>query len=310
MKAVRIHAFGGPEQLRFEDTRIPEPKVGEVLVRVRAASVNPVDAKLAKNALAGFVTVVLPWIPGGDFSGVVATLGPGITDLRIGDAVFGSRPTGTPGTYGEFVAVPAATLAAKPRLLSHVEAASVPIGAQTAWQGLFDHGLLQAGQTVVIHGGAGGVGTFAVQLAHWKGARVIATGSSHNLDYLRAIGADEVIDYQQTAFESVVRDADLVLDLVGDETQRRSFGVLKPCGRLVSTVLPPSEAEATRYEVYAMQMHMEASGVELAQIAALIDAGQLRAFVTDTFPLERAADAWRKVAQGHTRGKIVLEVAA
>ncbi|HEY4232969.1 MAG TPA: NADP-dependent oxidoreductase [Lacipirellulaceae bacterium] len=310
MKAIQLHEFGGPENLRLEDARIPEPRVGEVLVRVAAASVNPVDAKLAKNALRGFVTVDLPWIPGADFSGLIVTLGPGIDDFNIGDAVFGSRPTGSQGTSAEFVAVPASTIALKPKLLTHVEAASVPIGALTAWQGLFDHGRLQPGQTVLIHGGSGGVGTFAVQLAHWKGANVIATCSAENLDYVRALGADEVIDYEITRFQTVVKHVDLVFDLVGGETLQNSFGVLAPGGRLVSTVAQPPEAEATKYEVYATQMHMEASGPDLAEIAALFDSGAIRTFVTETYPLERAAEAWHKMAEGHTRGKIVLEVAA
>jgi NADPH:quinone reductase-like Zn-dependent oxidoreductase len=310
MKAVQIHKFGGPDQLRYEEAPMPEPKLGEVLVRVHAASVNPADAKLAKDALRGFVTVDLPWIPGGDFSGVVKTLGPGIRDLKIGDAVFGSRPTGTQGTSAEFVAVPATTVTAKPKLLTHVEAASVPIGAQTAWQGLFEHGQLEPGQTVLIHGGSGGVGTFAVQLAHWKGARVLATGSADNLDYIRALGADEAIDYQQMRFETVAKDVDLVFDLAGGETQTRSFEVIKPGGRLISTVSPPSEQDAARYEVYAYQMHMQASGPQLAEIAALLDSGAIRTFVTKTYPLDKTADAWREIAGGHTRGKIVLEIAA
>jgi NADPH:quinone reductase-like Zn-dependent oxidoreductase len=183
MKAIRVHDFKERDNLRFEHAPIPEPKLGEVLVRIRAASVNPVDLKLAEDALHGFVTVDLPWIPGGDFSGVIASFGPGINDFAIGDAVFGSRPTGTPGTYSEYVAAPASTIAMKPQKLSHVEAASVPIAAQTAWQGLFEHGSLQRGQTVLIHGGSGGVGSFAVQLARWRGAIVLATASKRNLDY-------------------------------------------------------------------------------------------------------------------------------
>jgi NADPH:quinone reductase-like Zn-dependent oxidoreductase len=310
MKVVQIHKFGGAEQLRYEDARMPVAKAGEILVRVYAAAVNPVDAKLAKDGLHGFVTVDLPWIPGGDFSGVVTTLGAGIRDLKIGEAVFGSRPTGTQGTSAEFIAVPASTVAAKPKLLTHVEAASVPIGAQTAWQGLFDHGQLKRGQTVLIHGGSGGVGTFAVQLAHWKGAHVLATGSADNLDYINALGADKTIDYNQTRFETVARDVDLVLDLIGGDTQQRSFAVLKRGGRLVSTVAPPAEDEAAKREVFAMQMHMQASGTQLAQIAGLLDSGEIRTCVTKTYPLEKAADAWREIANGHTRGKIVLEIAA
>jgi NADPH:quinone reductase-like Zn-dependent oxidoreductase len=307
MKAIRVHQYGGPEQLRYEDAPVPQPSEDQVLVRVQAASVNPIDYKLASGALRQVMPLNFPWIPGGDFSGVVEAVGPAVTVVVRGEAVYGNSPGG--GAYAEFVAASAGMVAPRPRTLGPVEAASVPLAAQTAWQGLFDHGHLRPGQTVLILGAAGGVGTFAVQLAHWKGARVLATGSAANADYLRSLGADQAIDYRATPFESVAKDVDLVLDLVGGEAQRRSFGVLKPGGSLISTVQPPSQEEAARHEVHAMMMRMQPSTRGLVQLAELLDAGTIRTVVTHTYPLAEAQDAWRQIMSGHTRGKIVLQVA-
>ena len=308
MKAIRLDQYGGPERLRYEDAPTPQPSEGQVLVRVQAASVNPIDYKLASGAFRQMMPLNFPWAPGHDFSGVVETVGPGVAGLKRGDAVYGSRPGG--GAYAEFVAAPFGTVAPKPTKLSPVEAASVPGAAQTAWLGLFDHGHLQRGQTVLIHAAAGGVGTFAVQLAHWKGARVLATGSAANADYLRSLGADQAIDYRGASFESVAADVDLVLDLVGGETQQRSFGVLKPGGRLVSTVQPPSQEEAARRKVQATMMVMQPSSELLRQLAGLLDAGAIRTVVTKTYPLSQAPDAWTYLMSGHTRGKVVLEIPA
>jgi NADPH:quinone reductase-like Zn-dependent oxidoreductase len=308
MKAVRVHAYGGPEQLRLEEA--PQPKVenGKVLVRIHAASVNPIDFKLASGNMRQIMPINFPWIPGGDFSGIVEEIGPGVTGLSKGDAVYGDASGG--GAYAEFYAGPASMIAPKPRQLSDAEAASVPLAAQTAWQGLFDHGRLERGETVLIHGAAGGVGTFAVQLAHLKGAKVLATGSAANTDYLRSFGADTVIDYKATPFESVAKNVDLVLDLIGGETQRRSFGVLKPGGRLIATAQPPSAEEAAKHKVEAQMMSMKASTTNLAQLSELLDAGKLKTIVAKTYPLAQARDAWTEIMSGHTRGKIVLEVAS
>ena len=185
----------------------------------------------------------------------------------------------------------------------------MPLAAQTAWQGLFDHGRLERGETVLIHGAAGGVGTFAVQLAHWKGAKVLATASAENADYLRSLGADTVIDYKATPFESVAKNVDLVFDLIGGETQRRSFGVLKPGGRLVATAQPPSPEEAAKHKVEAKMMRMEASTANLIKLTELLDAGKIKTVLTKTYSLAQARDAWTEIMSGHTRGKIVLQVA-
>lgn len=308
MKAIRVYAYGGPEQLRLEETPQPRVESGKVLVRIHAASVNPIDFKLASGNMRQIMPISFPWIPGGDFSGIVEEVGPGVTGLAKGDAVYGDASGG--GAYAEFYAGPASMIALKPRRLSDIEAASVPLAGQTAWQGLFEHGRLERGETVLIHAAAGGVGTFAVQLAHWKGARVLATTSADNADYVRSLGADTVIDYKATPFESVARNVDLVFDLIGGDTQRRSFAVLKPGGRLVATAQPPSAEEAANHKVEAKMMQMKAATSNLKQLAELLDAGSVKTTIAKTYSLAKAREAWAEIMSGRTRGKIVLEVAS
>lgn len=308
MKAIRFHEYGGPENLREEDAPDPRAASGQVLVRVHAASVNPIDHKLASGVMRKIMPLEFPWIPGGDFSGIVEAVGAGVTGFKKGDAVCGDTPGG--GSYAQLVATSADLVAAKPGKLSHVEVASVPLAGQTAWQALFDHGRLERGQTVLIHGASGGVGMFAVQLAHWKGAKVLATASASNLDFVRSLGADTAIDYKATPFESVAKNVDLVLDLIGGETQHRSFGVLKPGGALIATAQPPSEQEAARHKVRATMVRMQASAKNLTELAKLLDAGTIKTIVSKKYPLAQARSAWRDILTGHTRGKIVLEVTA
>ncbi|HEV3303862.1 MAG TPA: NADP-dependent oxidoreductase [Planctomycetaceae bacterium] len=306
MKTIRLDQYGGPEELHYEDVSIPQPSEGQLLVRVQAASINPIDYKLASGAFRHMMPLHFPWIPGDDFAGVVEAVGPGVTSQKPGDTVYGDSPGG--GPYAEFVVASAGMVAPMPAKLSPIEAASVPVAAQTAWQGLFEHGRLERGQTVLIHAAAGGVGSFAVQLARWKGARVLATSSAKNADYLQSLGADQVIDYRATPFESVATGMDLILDLLGGETQQRSFSVLKLGGRLVSTVQPPSEDEAVRRKLHATMMVMKPSAEGLKQLARLVDAGTIRTVVTKTYPLSQAQDAWKYQMSGHTRGKVVLEI--
>src|SRR5947207_2814147 len=212
MKAIRIHAYGGPEQLRYEDAPTPKPRDGEVLVRVHATSVNPWDLKLASGMFRESIKLEMPYIPGSDFSGVVESIGGGgITHVKKADAVYGDCPR---GSCAQFVVAPADTVALKPKRLNDIEAASVPVAAQTAYEGLFEQGKLERGQSVLIHAAAGGVGSFAVQLAHWKGATVYATASAENADFVRTLGADHFIDYKATPFESVAKNMDVVLDLL------------------------------------------------------------------------------------------------
>jgi NADPH:quinone reductase-like Zn-dependent oxidoreductase len=306
MKAIRFHEYGTADVLRLDDVSAPQPGPGQVLVRIRAASVNAMEHKLITGALKAFVPIELPFIPGGDFAGVVETVAEDVTAYAPRDEVYGCSGFG--GSYAEFVAVPATSVARKPKSLSFVEAASVPVAGLTAWQALFDQGHLQGGQTVLIQGAAGGVGSMAVQLAHVKGATVFATASASNKEYLESLGADTVIDYRTTRFEDVARDVDLVFDMVGGETQQRSFAVLKPGGRIVSIVGQPSAEEAARHSVQAVALYMQPSAEELDTLSALLDSGTIKATVTGTFPLSDAARAVQQSASGHTRGKIVLEV--
>lgn len=248
-------------------------------------------------------------IPGRDLSGVVEEIGYGVTALARGDEVYAMLDYGCDGAEAEFTIALPSELAPKPRTLDHVQAAAVPLTALTAWQALFVHASLAAGQTILIHGAAGGVGIFAVQLARWAGAHVIATASARNRDFLRELGANEIIDYTTTRFEEVVHDVDLVFDLVGGDTLVRSWQVVKPGGVLVSVVSPrPSFAEAKAHGVRPVWFIVEPNREQLIQIGALIDAGRIRPIIDTVLPLSQARQAYEQGARGHTRGKIVLRV--
>jgi len=306
MKAVRFHAYGGPEVLAYEEAPTPVPQAGQVLVRVHAAGVNPVDWKVREGYLRAALDLPMPVTPGGDVSGVVEAIGPGVSDLKPGDVVFGG--TGLLGGYAEYAAINAGFLTAKPKSLDHVQAASVPLAAMTGWQALFDKGGLVKGQRVLIHAAAGGIGTFAVQFARHRGAHVIGTASVGNLDYVKQLGAHEVVDYRASRFEDVVRDVDLVLDLIGGDAEARSWSVLKPGGILVSVVGEPSQEKAKEAGVRASSIYLSPNNVQLREIAALIDSGHVRTTVSATFPLSEAAAAQDSSRTGRTRGKIVLKV--
>ena len=308
MKAVRIHEYGGPEALRYEDVPRPKPRADEVLIRVRAAGVNPVDWKVRRGELRGLWRHPLPLIPGWDAAGVVVTAGRRARRFTAGDEVYGLLDVHRDGAYAEYAVARESVLAPKPGSADYLRAAAVPMAALAAWQSLFHAGGLQAGQTVLIHGAAGGVGSFAVQLAKWKGARVTGTAPERNHGFLREMGADEILDDDRTRFESVVRDADVVLDTIGGGTLARSWGVLRPGGILVSIAGQPSPEEAVKRGVrqaFVMAMPMAA---ELAEIAALVDSGHLRPAVETVLPLAQAREAHALSQSGHTRGKIVLRV--
>jgi len=325
MRAVVIDATGGPEVLR--STLIPRAvrRDGEYLVKVVAAAINPIDAKTRAGRgraadIAGFPTVL-----GNDFSGVVVE-SPSSSDLlrpqvfqaqafQPGDSVFGMLTVPQQqGTYAEFISVPAAYVAAKPSTLTHREAAGVPLAAQTAWGMLVDVGLVRRGQRILIHGGGGGVGHFAIQIARHFGAEITATGSAGNQKWMRELGADRVIDYTAERFEEVVGDVDVVIDLIGnvhDNTGTRSLSVLRPGGLLVNAPTgswPSHAVDAEAAGVRAVPFTLTPSGETLARIGALIDAGDLRVQVSQVFPLAEVADAHRSLETGHTRGKIVLIV--
>lgn len=310
MQAVRIHEFGGLDSLRVEDAPTPEPGEGEVLVRVRAAGINPVDWKTcAGEAIATRLKDSFPFIPGWDVSGVVEAVGTGVSDFRPGDAVCGMVrwPLGG-GGYAEYVAAPGEDLVPRPGTMDDAQAAGLPLAALTAWQALFDAADLQAGQTVLIHAAAGGVGHLAVQLAKWKGAHVTGTASARNEPFLRELGIDRVIDYNRTRFEDVARDVDVVLDGVGGEIQERSWSVLKAGGMLASIRGRPDAEQAAARGVRAQYISVRADATELRAIADLAARGLLNVHVDDTFPLKEVRKAHEKSKTGHTRGKVVLRV--
>jgi NADPH:quinone reductase-like Zn-dependent oxidoreductase len=308
MKAIQIHKYGGPEVLKYEDAPRPQPQVGEVLVRVYAAAVNPIDWKVREGHMKDFWPHKFPLILGWDLSGVVEELGKGASRFKIGDEVYSVPDPTRNGAYADYVVVCESELALKPNSLHHVHAAAVPLAALTAWQSLFDTAQLQPGQRVLIHAGSGGVGHFAVQLAKWKGAYVIATASKKNQEFLRDLGADETIDYGRQRFEDVARNMDLVLDPIGGDTQERSWQVLKKGGTLLSVVAPPSPDKAKALGVQAIFVASHPNGAELAKIAELIDAGNLKPIVNRTLPLSEARRAHELGQTGQIHGKIVLRV--
>jgi NADPH:quinone reductase-like Zn-dependent oxidoreductase len=308
MKAIRIHNYGGPEVLRYEDAPRPEPQAGEVLVRVHAAGVNPIDWKVREGHMKDLWPHKFPLILGWDVSGTVEEVGPGVSRFKIGDEVYSIPDPTRNGAYADYIVVRESELSLKPTSLHHIRAAAVPLAALTAWQSLFDTAQLQPGQRVLIHAGSGGVGHFAVQLAKWKGAYVFATASTKNQDLLRELGVDEPIDYTQQRFEDVARNIDVVLDTIGGETQERSWSVLKKGGVLVSLVRPPSEEKATELGVRAAFMAGHPSGAQLAEIAKLIDSGEPKPVIDRILPLSEVRRAHELSQSGHTHGKIVLRV--
>ena len=308
MKAVRIHTYGGPEVLKYEEAPRPKPGAGELLIRVHAAGVNPVDWKIREGYFKQRLNYSLPLILGWDLSGVVEATVPGIVRLKAGDEVYSRPDFSRDGAYAEYIVVRESEVALKPRSIDHIHAAAIPLAALTAWQSLFDTAGLGAGQKVLIHAAAGGVGSFAVQLAKWKGTYVIGTASGRNQEFLRKLGADQTIDYQTTHFEDVVHDVDVVFDTIGGDTQRRSWKVLKKGGILVSIVGPPSAEEAVAHGVRQASVFVQPSATQLTELANLVDSGKLKPVVETVLPLSEARRAHELSQTGHTHGKIVLRV--
>jgi NADPH:quinone reductase-like Zn-dependent oxidoreductase len=321
MKAIRLLEFGGP--LVFDDVPAPAIARNEVLVKIKSTAVNHLDLVKASGALRQILPIDLPWIPGHEFSGVVEQVGSDVADYAPGDAVFGTSEL---GAYAEFLAIKPATIVKKPSNLSFEEAASVPVASETAWEGLFTHGHLEKGQTILIHGGAGAVGAYAVQLASHAGATVIATASGDDEAYIKSIGASRVINYREAPFEKILGEkVDVVFDLIGGDAQTRSFLVLKEGGHLISATQPVSQEETARYHVSGEMMRLAPSADMLGRIARLLEEGAIRSDVATVYALKDAAQAWRDVAgklpgvhgvlpraPGETRrrahGKIVLRV--
>ena len=307
MKAVVAHEYGAPEVLKFEEYTRPEPKEDEVLVRVIASGVNPADPLTLSGKYAREFGTHLPLIPGYDIAGIVEKTGAKVANLKSGDAVYGYPTFG--GGWAEYVTVKQWEVAAKPKTLSFAEAAAVPMGALTAWQALVDTAQLHPGQTILVHGGSGGVGSFAVQIAKARGARVIATASTANQDLLKQLGADVAIDYTKTRFEGVAKDLDAVLDPVGKETLARSYGVVKKGGIVMSLVARPDPVELERRGIRGAAISVHPDSEDLAEIARLIDAGKIKPVVTEVLPLSEAIAAQRQAETHHTRGKLVLRIA-
>jgi NADPH:quinone reductase-like Zn-dependent oxidoreductase len=304
MRAARIHAAGGPEALRVESVPVPVPGAGEVLVRVHYASINPVDWKLQQAGRLSF-----PAIPGGDFSGEVIALGAGVTDVACGDLVAGivnQRERG--GSYAEYLTVPTSEIVRKPAAFTMAEAAAYPTVAVAAWRYLIQAADIKRGERVLVQGGAGGTGSVIVQIAKAQGAYVIATASARNHEYLRQIGASEVIDYRATRFEDVVRNVDVVIDTVGGETLARSEQVLREGGRLVTLVGSVPAAICGRGRVVCPATPPWDVKAGLEGVAPLIAAGKLRINIDQTYPLEAIAQAQEYNRAGSTRGKVVVEM--
>lgn len=315
MRAIVIDGVGAPDVLHLSEIERPTRVNAEFLVKVVAAGVNPIDFKTRSGKGASSAIPVFPAVLGNDFSGIVVESSYEAHPIKAGDEVYGM--TMVPrfsGTYAEYITVPGIAIARKPRGLSHVEAAGVPLAALTAWGAVVDVAKAHEGQRMLIHAGSGGVGHFAIQFANYFGAHVITTGSTRNASWLSELGASQVIDYSTTRFEDVVKDVDVVIDLIGnamDDTGTRSLSVLKPGGLIVNVPTgswPTLMEDAAAAGVRASGYRVSADGATLAVISRVLDSGDVRVFVDQVFDLDQAAEAHIALETGHTRGKIVLKV--
>ncbi|GAA0551350.1 NADP-dependent oxidoreductase [Chitinophaga japonensis] len=317
MKAIRINEFGLPEVMKLEEIARPIPAADEILVKVYASAVNPIDWKIRDGKIVSrlHVKIELPITPGWDAAGIVEEIGSNVTGFKKGDAVYGIPNYPGDGSYAEYVAAKARKFSLKPKSINFIEASAIPVSGVTAWDGVFNRGQLQPGQRILIHGAAGGVGHFAVQLAKWKGAYVIGTASPNNHAFLKQLGADEVIDYNKQDFEDMLHDLDVVFDAValGNDIQQKSVRVLKENGTLVTTQGFPLGEDVTKALAKKNARGEVIYGEEdirewLNEIALLVDENKIKVTVNKTYPLEKAAEAHRESEQRHGRGKLVLEV--
>lgn len=308
MKAIVAHEWGGPGVLKIEDVPVPAPKEDEMLIKVFAAGVNSFDGSLLSGKYAKVFGTRLPWIPGYDVAGTVEKVGAKVSKFKVGDPVYAfiSIPSG--GGYAEYAVAKENQVALKPATLGFVEAGGVPSVALTAWQALVDKANVQPGQTVLIQGASGGVGMFAIPIAKVRGAKVLATASTANQDFLKQLGADVAIDYKTEKFEDIAKNMDVVVDGVGRETLARSYPILKKGGIIVSLVGRVDQSELEKYGIRGVSLEAEYNGDELSEIGKLIDAKKIKIFVSETFPLADVAKALSKADTGHARGKIVLKV--
>ncbi|MEJ2793470.1 NADP-dependent oxidoreductase [Iodobacter sp. LRB] len=307
MQAIRQHRYGQRDVLQLENSPIPEIAADDVLIKVYAAGVNPVDWKIREGYLQSMLAYEMPLTLGWDVAGEIVALGEQVTGWQIGDAVYSRPDIARNGAYAEFVAIRASEIAKKPQSLDWQQAAAVPLAALTAWQAIFQIGQLQAGEKVLIHAGAGGVGLFAIQLAKWRGAEVYTTTSGKNAGLVSSHGADHIIDYTQANFADL-RDLDLVFDTMGGDILAQSWQTLKAGGRLVSICDQPDEATAQKHQVSANFCFVQPNAAQLSEIAALLDAGHIKVVIDSVFPLAGAALAHERSESGRARGKIVLQV--
>jgi alcohol dehydrogenase len=307
MKALTLTGYDGLASLKFAEVPVPEPGPNDVLVAVRAAGVNPVDTKITQGYMRGRVDFALPHVLGRDGCGVVARVGSAVSGFAPGDAVYGVADQARWGTQADYVVIPAAQLARKPAGVSDVEAGSLPVAGLSAWAGLVTVGALARGERVLIHAGAGGVGAFAVQLARHLGASVAATAGSANVDFVRSLGAETVIDYTRADFAAAIKDCDLVFDLIGGDVRYRSFAVLKPGGRIVHISVPPMTQPPPRADVTVKQAPVRYDASLLDQIAALVAAKAVRPVVGAVLPFADAPKAYAHVMTGHGRGRTMLD---
>lgn len=308
MKAIRLNEYGSVDKLKLEDIPRPEPKDKEVLIKVYAAGINPVDWKIIEGKASERFPIKLPITPGWDLAGVVEAVGKSVKEFKEGDEVYCKPEISGQGAYAEFICVPESIVAIKPTNLSFQEAGGVPLAGLTAWQALFQYGHLQKGEKILIHAASGGVGSFAVQFAKEKDAYVIGTCSTDNVSFVKKLGADEVVDYTKANFEEELKDLDMVFDTLGGDIQRKSLDVLKSNGRLITIVDAQYEAEAQEKEIRFKHFMASSNAQQLGEITKLIEHGSVFPEISAVYSLEEAAQALRESANGHVRGKLVLRV--
>jgi NADPH:quinone reductase-like Zn-dependent oxidoreductase len=309
MKAIVVNEYGGPEILKYQDVPRPEPKDDEILVRVIAAGVNPIDAYVRQGMLAKRGLDNRPAIIGYDIAGVVEKAGVNIKKFKTGDAVYSYLSIMRGGGYAEFAIAKESETALKPRNINFVEGAAVPLAATTAWQALVDTAKIEKGQTVLIHGGSGGVGSFAIQIAKTRGAKVIATASTAHQDLLKQLGVDQAIDYTTTKFEDAVKDIDVVLNCVRADALGRSYGVMKKGGIIVSITDEPDQAECAQHGIRSTRLGANPDAKVLEELSKLIEVRKIKPIVSQTLSLSEANKAHQQIETHHTLGKIVLKVA-
>lgn len=310
MKAAVMHEHGGPEVLKYEDTLRPEPEDDEILVRVMASGVNPVDTYIRQGMRSKTASSDRAMIIGYDIAGVVEKVGAQVKTYKKGDAVYAYLPISRGGGYAEFAIAKEGEMSAKPKNIDFEKAAAVPLAATTAWQALIDTAKIEKGQTVLIHGGSGGVGCFAIQIAKARGAKVVATASTANQDLLKQLGVDQPIDYTRTKFQDVVKDVDVVLNCVRADTLVPSYGVVKKNGIIVSITDEPDASECSKRGIQCSRLMAHPDAKVLEELTKLIEADKITPIVSQTFPLAEVVKAQQQIETRHTRGKIVLKVAS